>query len=43
MYLFIRNMYKMGRITAAQVWAYADAGKITEKQALLICGVRPAT
>jgi len=40
---FIRLRYSMGRITAAEVWAYADAGKITAEQALLICGPRPKT
>ncbi len=40
-YAMIRNLYKMHRITAAQVWAYADAGDITEAQATLICGPRP--
>ena len=40
-YLIIRKKYMRGEITAAQVWAYADSGKITEQQALMICGPRP--
>lgn len=40
-YQLIRNMYRLHRITAAQVWEYADNGDITEAQALMICGPRP--
>ena len=32
-YTIIKNKYKRHEITAAQVWEYADAGKITEAQA----------
>ena len=41
MYVIIKNWYKLGKITAADVWAYADAGKITHAQAVSICGARP--
>ena len=41
MYAIIKDKYKRHEITAAQVWEYADAGKITEKQAMSICGPRP--
>ena len=41
MYTIIRNKYRRHEITAALVWEYADAGKITEAQALSICGPRP--
>lgn len=40
-YNFIRLMYKMHKITAAEVWAYADSGDITEEEAAKICGPRP--
>ncbi len=40
-YQLIRNMYRLHKITAAQVWAYADSGEITEAQAVKICGPRP--
>lgn len=30
------------KITAVDVWAYADEGVITEEQATLICGQRPS-
>lgn len=40
-YTIIKNKYKRHEITAAQVWEYADAGKITEAQAMSICGPRP--
>lgn len=40
-YAFIRNMYRMKRITAAQVWDYADKGEITSDEAVRICGPRP--
>ncbi len=32
----------MKKITAAEVWGFADAGKITPAQALTICGPRQA-
>ena len=41
MYLFIMSMYRQHVLTAAQVWAQADKGTITETQALQICGPRP--
>ena len=41
MYTLIRTMYKLHRLTAAQVWEKADMGDITEDQATLICGPRP--
>ena len=40
-YNLIKMQYRNRAITAAQVWAYADEGKITEKQAISICGARP--
>lgn len=40
-YQLIKTMYRIRRITAAQVWEYADAGEITEAQAVSICGPRP--
>lgn len=42
MYLFILSMYRQRTMTAAQVWAQADKGTITETQALQICGPWPA-
>ncbi len=41
MYAIIKAKYRRHEITAAQVWEYADDGKITEAQALSICGPRP--
>ena len=41
MYLFVLSMYRQHALTAAQVWAQADKGTITETQALRICGTRP--
>lgn len=40
-YKMIRTLYRTHKITAAQVWEYADNGDITEQQAILICGPRP--
>lgn len=40
-YNFIKLRYQMHKITAADVWAYADAGDITEIEAMKICGARP--
>lgn len=42
MYKFIRIQYELGKLTAAQVWEKADAGAITEAQAMSTCGPRPA-
>lgn len=41
MFAFIKLRYRLHKITAADVWAYADDGKITEAEAILICGPRP--
>ena len=41
MFNFIKSRYDANKITAEQVWAYADAGRITEEQAAMICGPRP--
>ena len=41
MFVIIKGKCRRHEITAADVWAYADAGKITAAQALLICGPRP--
>lgn len=38
----IRTKYRLHRITAADVWAYADEGMITEDEAVMICGARPS-
>lgn len=38
----IRTKYRLHRITAADVWAYADDGTITKDEAVLICGARPS-
>lgn len=42
MFNIIKNLYKAHKITCADVWAYADADppKITEAEAVLICGPR---
>lgn len=40
-YSIIRGKYQRREITAAQVWEYADEGKITTAQAKMICGPRP--
>lgn len=40
-YSFIRTMYRLKKITAAQVWGYVDSGAISEEQAASICGPRP--
>ena len=37
----IKAQYKTHRITAEDVWAYADEGVITAQEAVLICGPRP--
>ena len=38
MFAFIKSMYQMGRMTAAQVWAAVAKGQITRDQAISICG-----
>ena len=38
MFAFIKSMYLMGRMTAAQVWAAVAKGQISRDQALQICG-----
>lgn len=40
-YQLIKAMYRLHKITAAQVWECADAGDITESKAVSICGPRP--
>lgn len=40
-FAIIKRKYQQHEITAAQVWNYADEGKITAVQANLICGPRP--
>lgn len=37
----IKGKYRRHEITAAQVWEYVDEGKITDLQAMHICGPRP--
>lgn len=39
----IRTQYRLHKITASDVWAYADSGTITSAEASLICGPRPET
>ena len=41
LYRIIKGKYLRGELTAAQVWAYADEGKISLAQAAEICGPRP--
>lgn len=41
MYQIIKTLYQTGKLTAKQVWDYADSGKITVRQAAEICGARP--
>lgn len=41
MYRILLLKYRAKKITAEQVWEYADAGKITEDEAVRICGPRP--
>ena len=41
MFDLINNLYRLGKLTAAQVWAQADNGVITATQAAAICGARP--
>ena len=40
-YAIIKMKYDRHKITAAQVWEYADEGIITELEAAKICGARP--
>lgn len=40
-YNLIRIMYRTHRLTAKEVWAYADDKTITEEEAVKICGPRP--
>lgn len=42
-YQLIKTMYRLHKITAAQVWEYVDSGEITAAQAVSICGPRPAS
>jgi hypothetical protein len=37
----IRMQYKLHKLTAAQVWEAVEAGRITEEQAVTICGPKP--
>lgn len=41
-YSLVRVMYLNRKITAKEVWEYADGGTITEDEAVRICGPRPA-
>lgn len=41
MYKIIAMKYRMHKITAGDVWAYVDEGKITVSEAVAICGPRP--
>ena len=41
MYQFIKLRYQLHKITAQDVWNYAEQGVITEEQAAKICGPRP--
>ena len=41
MFNLIKTKYRLHKITAIDVWNYADEGIITEDQAILICGPRP--
>lgn len=40
-YKIIKMRYQLHKITAADVWDYADQGVITEEEAAKICGARP--
>ena len=43
MFAMLKLRYKLKKITAAGVWEYVGAEPgITEEQAILICGPRPA-
>lgn len=41
MFKFVKLRYQLKKITAAQVWEYADNGTITAEEATKICGPRP--
>ena len=41
MYKFIKLRYDLHKITASDVWAYADSGVITSEETIRICGARP--
>lgn len=34
-------LYRMHKITAAQIWEKVDAGALTAEEAVKICGPRP--
>lgn len=34
-------LYRMKKITTAQIWEKVDAGILSEEEALKICGPRP--
>lgn len=34
-------LYRMKKVTAADIWAKVDAGAISEEEAIKICGPRP--
>lgn len=34
-------LYRMKKITVAQIWEKVDAGILSEEEALKICGPRP--
>lgn len=38
---YVRMRYLEGRMTAAEVWALVDEGKLTRADAASICGPRP--
>lgn len=41
LYNIVKTKYRLHQITAADVWAYVDEGKLTHAQAVSICGPRP--
>lgn len=41
LYMIIKTRYKLHKITALDVWQYADEGVITDNEAVTICGPRP--
>lgn len=34
-------LYRMKKITAAQIWEHVDSGAISAEEAVKICGPRP--
>lgn len=40
-YNIIRTLYRLRKITAADVWSYVDGGELTASEAIKICGPRP--